>query len=117
MSKVSLIILYKILLIFLIILLLPLVLIVSILSFVFDKHNPFYIEKRAGLNGKPFQIIKIKTMKFSHKDNKKIVTKFGKYLRITKIDELPQILNIFLGHMNFVGPRPLYTELFQIFKK
>ena len=60
--------------------------------------------KKIWFKWETFSNYKNKTMKFSHKDNKKIVTKFGKYLRITKIDELPQILNIFLGHMNFVGP-------------
>ena len=91
-----------------------------------DKSNPFYISKRVGKKGKEFKLIKIRTMvKNADKSNvdstsisDKRITKIGSKIRKYKIDELPQLLNIFLGDMSFVGPRPnvrretnLYTDL------
>ena len=66
--------------------------------------NPFFIQQRIGKNKRPFTIIKFRTMK-----NDK-VTVFGKILRKTGIDELPQLINILKGEMSFVGPRPLTLE-------
>lgn len=91
-----------------------------------DKANPFYISKRVGKNGKEFKLIKIRTM-VKNADKSKVdstsisdnrITKIGSKIRKYKIDELPQLFNIFLGDMSFVGPRPnviretnLYTDL------
>ena len=91
-----------------------------------DKSNPLYIAKRVGKNGKEFNLIKIRTMIInadknnvdSTSVNDKRITKIGSRIRKYKIDELPQLFNIFLGHMSFVGPRPnvrretnLYTDV------
>ena len=91
-----------------------------------DKSNPLYISKRVGKDGKEFNLIKIRTMvKNADKSNvdstsinDKRITKIGSKIRKYKIDELPQLFNIFLGEMSFVGPRPnvrretnLYTDL------
>lgn len=91
-----------------------------------DKSNPLYIAKRVGKNGKEFNLIKIRTMIINADKNKvdstsvndKRITKIGSRIRKYKIDELPQLFNIFLGHMSFVGPRPnvrretnLYTDV------
>jgi lipopolysaccharide/colanic/teichoic acid biosynthesis glycosyltransferase len=77
------------------------------------KSNGFFIQRRIGLNGKAFSILKIKTMKKIDgidttitSSNDIRITKSGKLFRNTKIDELPQLLNVFVGDMSFVGPRP-----------
>ena len=104
----------------------PFLFIILIIVWHKDKSNPFYISKRVGKNGKEFKLIKIRTMiKNADKSNvdstsisDKRITKIGSKIRKYKIDELPQLLNIFLGEMSFVGPRPnvrretnLYTNL------
>lgn len=75
--------------------------------------NGFFIQQRVGLNGQLFNVIKIKTMKLSDDSNLTIsstndprITKSGFFFRKTKIDELPQLWNVLIGHMSFVGPRP-----------
>ncbi|MCF2901340.1 sugar transferase [Pseudoalteromonas sp. MEBiC 03607] len=77
------------------------------------KSNGFFIQVRVGLNGNLFHVIKIKTMKkvqgvstsVTSKNDCRI-TKSGSFFRNTKIDELPQLWNVLIGDMSFVGPRP-----------
>ena len=104
----------------------PIVFFFTILVFCQDKSNPFYIAKRVGLGGKEFNLIKIRTM-IVNADSSKVdstsvndprITKIGFYLRKYKIDELTQLINILIGEMSFVGPRPnvkrdtkLYTNI------
>jgi len=80
------------------------------------EHEVFYKQKRIGFRNKPFGIWKFATMIKNSPNigtgeitlrNDPRVTKFGKLLRITKINELPQIINVFKGDMSIVGPRPL----------
>jgi len=108
------------------ILVLPFVLIVvaiiSIIMLFFDKGSIFYISQRIGQNGKIFNMIKFRTMIVNapdirledgstfNSDNDPRVTKFGKFLRETSIDELPQIYNVIVGSMSFIGPRPDPTD-------
>jgi len=66
------------------------------------KSFGLYFQERIGQQGKPFTIFKIKSMN----DKTRHVSSFGMFLRQSKIDELPQIFNILLGQMSFVGPRP-----------
>lgn len=77
------------------------------------KSNGFFIQTRVGRNGKPFSLIKIKTMRplknysttiTTSKDPR--ITRFGAFFRQYKIDELPQLLHVLLGSMSLVGPRP-----------
>ena len=80
----------------------------------FDGFTIFFSHKRVGLNGKDFNLHKIRTYKkpkFSHlsvidKDELEIVPIMGNFLRLSRIDELPQILNILKGEMSWIGPRP-----------
>lgn len=65
------------------------------------------------MNGRPFRVIKIRTMEESASFNSSVttsrdprITRLGKFFRDTKIDELPQLINVLFGHMSFVGPRP-----------
>lgn len=101
-----------------------------------DGGPIFYCGKRIGKNGKIFRMIKFRSMKVNAPDIRLAdgstyngeddprVTKVGKFLRVTSIDELPQIFNVFLGQMSFIGPRPdpedwleKYTESEKIFLK
>lgn len=90
-----------------------------------DNGPIFYRQKRMGENGEEFTIIKFRTMeinsgengpKFTEKNDNRI-TKIGKFLRDTRIDELPQILNVLKGEMSFIGPRPERPEFVREFQK
>lgn len=79
------------------------------------KGHPFFFSNRIGKNGKTFNLIKFRSMKLNtnpemtsaYADTDHLVTGFGKFLRATSIDETPQLFNIFVGQMAFIGPRPL----------
>ncbi len=100
----------------------PILLLISILllflNIFFNKGKIYYIQKRMGKNCKPFYVIKFRTMKtedtisrkYSDPLEKERITKLGYLLRRTKIDELPQILNVLKGEMSLIGPRPDYYE-------
>ena len=78
----------------------------------FDTGSPFFIQERMGKNKKPFKLIKFRTMYVNtksvatHLSSKSAITKFGSFLRKSKLDELPQLINVFKGDMSLVGPRP-----------
>jgi len=89
----------------------PILLIVTIIG-LFDTGAPIFIQQRVGKNKKPFKLIKFRTMSIetksvaSHLASSASITKLGVFLRKTKIDELPQLINVLKGEMSFVGPRP-----------
>ncbi len=120
------IVIEKIIAVLLLILLSPLFVLVSMLIWVQDFSNPFFLQKRLGKNKNIFKIIKFRTMyvgaekhqgryeKINEADgpvfkiyNDPRFTKFGRVLAHTGLDELPQLINIIKGEMSFVGPRPL----------
>lgn len=96
----------------------PLFLVISLLIKLDSKGPIFFIQGRLGQNGKVFKMIKFRTMVpnaermgtglFSYSDDPRI-TRVGKYLRMTSLDEIPQIINVLLGNMSLVGPRPPVT--------
>lgn len=98
----------------LVIVLLPLGIVVSILIVLDDFGSPFFVQQRVGLNGKNFGLLKFRSMRknaeskgqltVGMKDNR--ITRSGYFIRKYKIDELPQLVNVFLGEMSVVGPRP-----------
>lgn len=110
----------------------PMFIILSLLIIIDSKGGVFYLQTRVGKNLVPFKLYKFRSMK-SNSDKKGLltvgnndsrITKVGYYLRKFKLDELPQLINVLIGNMSFVGPRPevekyvkLYNqEQLQVFK-
>ena len=81
-----------------------LIIICWLLASIDTKSNGLFIQKRIGQFGQPFNIFKLKSMRDHH--GQKIISRFGSFIRKTKIDELPQLFNVLIGNMSVVGPRP-----------
>jgi len=103
----------------------PILLLISLMIRLDSKGNPIFVQTRIGLKGKPFSILKFRTLKsdtnkyevnpISGNDNR--ITKVGKWLRKTSLDELPQLINVFLGSMSLVGPRPEMPFIVETYTK
>lgn len=98
------------------IVLFPLLLILTVIGVKKMKGNPFFIQERPGWHGEIFKLIKFRTMS-NEKDkdgqllpDEQRLNTYGKFLRSTSLDELPEIFNIIKGDMSIIGPRPLLIE-------
>lgn len=89
----------------------PIIMLLFILGF-FENGSPLFLQKRIGCNQKIFTLIKFRTMRkdaesvATHLINNSMITPYGSFLRSTKLDEIPQLINVLFGDMSFVGPRP-----------
>ncbi|WP_312751885.1 sugar transferase [Epilithonimonas hominis] len=105
----------------LILILSPLFLLIILLLYFFNQRNVFFFQSRPGKNERIFQIIKFKTMtdeKDMHGNllpDEKRLTKMGKFVRKTSLDELPQLFNVLKGDMSFIGPRPLLVSYLTLY--
>jgi lipopolysaccharide/colanic/teichoic acid biosynthesis glycosyltransferase len=89
----------------------PILVVIAIIG-LFDTGSPIFIQERVGKHKRPFKLIKFRTMSVetksvaSHLASPASITKLGSFLRKTKLDELPQLINVLKGEMSLVGPRP-----------
>ncbi len=96
--------------------LLPVLVVLIVLGAVKMKGNPFFTQDRPGKDEKIFKLIKFRTMTCEKDENGELLpdelrlTKYGKFLRSTSLDELPELFNIIKGDMSFIGPRPLLVD-------
>jgi O-antigen biosynthesis protein WbqP len=101
---------------------LPVLLIIFIIG-LFDTGHPLFVQERVGKNKRPFRLVKFRSMSkgtasvASHLASTSSVTKFGGFLRRTKIDELPQLWNVLKGEMSLVGPRPNLFNQHELIKE
>ena len=106
-----------------IIVLSPVLIILTLIGALAMKGNPFFTQLRPGKDEKIFKLIKFRTMTCAKDKNGKLLpdddrlTKYGKFLRSTSLDELPELFNILVGDMAIVGPRPLLPAYLQYYTK
>ena len=104
---------------------LPFLIIIAILIKVDSKGPIFYVQKRRGVHDKIFTIFKFRSMAINVKESKALgttkndprITRVGRFLRLMRLDEVPQLINVIKGDMSFIGPRPCETKLVEIYAK
>ena len=101
----------------------PVILIFALLIVIDDFGSPLYIQERVGINGTTFKLLKLRSMKnrstglLISTSNDSRITAIGKFIRKYKIDELPQLLNVLMGSMSIVGPRPEVSKYVRLYSE
>lgn len=106
-----------------IIVLSPLLLILTIVGSIKMKGNPFFTQERPGWHEKIFKLVKFRTMTNERDESGELLpdeirlNKYGRFLRSTSLDELPELFNILVGQMSIIGPRPLLVEYLPLYNE
>ena len=101
----------------------PILAVLTVLGAIIMKGNPFFTQARPGKKERIFNLIKFRTMTCEKDENGKLLpddkrlTKYGKLLRKTSLDELPELINILKGDMSIVGPRPLLVQYLPLYNE
>ena len=101
----------------------PVLLVLTVLGTVKMKGNPFFTQQRPGKNGKIFKLVKFRSMTCEKDRDGNLLpddvrlTRYGKILRSTSLDELPELINILKGDMSIVGPRPLLVQYLPLYNE
>jgi len=107
----------------LLILTIPIILIVGFFIFLQDVESPFFTQPRPGKGAKIFRVLKLRTMNNRRDVNGNLLsdrdrlTRLGKFIRKSSLDELPQLLNVFMGEMSLIGPRPLLVQYLPLYNE
>lgn len=88
----------------------PVFVVTLLLIFVSMGAPVFFVQERSGLRGRPFRLIKFRTMREGLGTDAERLTRFGRFFRTTSLDELPELFNVLKGDMALVGPRPLLVR-------
>lgn len=105
------------------ILLSPIFIFITVGLFFANQGKPFFFQKRPGIHGKIFRIVKFKTMNDKSDAQGKLfpdadrLTPIGAFVRKTSLDEIPQLFNVLMGEMSLIGPRPLLPEYLNLYNE
>ena len=86
---------------------LPVLLLTALAVWLVEGRPIFFVQERAGLGERPFRMVKFRSMKLGDAPDAERLTRFGRFLRATSLDEVPELVHVLSGKMSLVGPRPL----------